>query len=150
MSQAARIPSNYISTYPQSQHHRLDRHRLDYAAHVGQARSVVVPHFVPVVQLIVGASGRMLSTSAHASNGRRTASAVQSSNSESLGSAIKLGQVARDKERREREDVELKPPWDLLPYSRDASAGNLPISLKNFSQSRLSRLLSFKGNGRGV
>ena len=69
----------------------------------------------------------MLSTSAHAGNGKRTASALQSSNPESLGSAVKLGQVGRDKERKEREDVELKPPWDLLPYSRDASAGTASL-----------------------
>ena len=42
--------------------------------------------------------------------------------SETLGSAVKLG-AARDKERKEKEDVELRPPWDLLPYSRDVSAG---------------------------
>ena len=39
-----------------------------------------------------------------------------------LGAADKLG-GARDKERKEKEDVELRPPWDLLPYSRDSSAG---------------------------
>jgi len=78
--------------------------------------------------LILAASGRILSTSAHAGNGKRTASALQAGSSESLGSAIKLGQVGRDKERKEREDVELKPPWDLLPYSRDPSAGT-PISI---------------------
>jgi hypothetical protein len=29
----------------------------------------------------------------------------------------------RDKERKEKEDVELKPPWELLPYSRDVASG---------------------------
>jgi len=76
----------------------------------------------------------MLSSGAHNSNGKRTSSGLQSSNSESLGSALKLGQVGRDKERKEREDVELKPPWDLLPYSRDTSAGTL-ISFHSFSRS---------------
>jgi hypothetical protein len=60
----------------------------------------------------------------HNGNGKRTASALQSSsNSDSLGASIKLGQTARDKERKEKEDVELKPPWDLFPYSRDTAAG---------------------------
>ena len=37
----------------------------------------------------------------------------------------KLGQPGRDKERKDKEDVELKPPWGLLPYSRDPASGIL-------------------------
>jgi hypothetical protein len=47
-----------------------------------------------------------------------------------LGSSAKLGQVGRDKERREKEDVELKPPWDTPPYSRDPSSGKISFSLR--------------------
>jgi len=52
--------------------------------------------------------------------------AVPASADTGLVSTAKLGQAARDKERREREDVELKPPWELLPYSRDPAAGTCP------------------------
>jgi len=74
-------------------------------------------------------SGRMVSsgvhsgTSAAAKRGSSTTT-LQPSVSETLGSAVKLGQVGRDKERKEKEDVELKPPWELLPYCRDSFVGN--------------------------
>ena len=56
---------------------------------------------------------------------KRSSNATSSINTETtLGSAAKLGQqVGRDKERKEKEDVELKPPWDLVPYSRDVAVG---------------------------
>ena len=75
------------------------------------------------------ASGRIVSSGAHsgANTAKRNATA-SNSNSETLGSAAKLGQVGRDKERKEKEDVELKPPWELCPYSRDPSAGKRHIS----------------------
>jgi hypothetical protein len=80
--------------------------------------------------LIKIASGRVVTSGVHStagnSSGKRTSSSstLQSSSSEtSLASAVKLGQAGRDKERKEKEDVELKPPWDLSPYSRDVSAG---------------------------
>jgi hypothetical protein len=96
---------------------------------------------------MTGASGRI---GVHNGNGKRTASALQSSTtSETLGASVKLGQVARDKERKEKEDVELKPPWDLLPYSRDTAAGtSVPATL--LIMSRISRLLSVKRNGGGI
>jgi hypothetical protein len=55
---------------------------------------------------------------------KRTSSSLQSSGAETLGSAVKLGSVSRDKERKENEDVELIPPWDLAPFAPDLSAGN--------------------------
>lgn len=76
----------------------------------------------------MAASGRIISSGIHA--GANTSKRASSGSStittaaptETLGSAVKLG-GARDKERKEKEDVELKPPWDLLPYSRDPAAG---------------------------
>jgi hypothetical protein len=58
-----------------------------------------------------------------------TGPAAAASSDTGLAAAAKLGQAARDKERREKEDVELKPPWELPPYSRDPSAGNRPPTL---------------------
>ena len=71
-----------------------------------------------------GARG-IASTASTATTVKRPAvgAAVPASADTGLASAAKLGQAARDKERREKEDVELKPPWDLLPYSRDPAAG---------------------------
>jgi len=74
------------------------------------------------------ASGRIISSGIHAGGNSTMKRATSGSSTtttaptETLGSAVKLG-AARDKERKEKEDVELKPPWDLLPYSRDISAG---------------------------
>ena len=73
------------------------------------------------------ASGRIVSSGVHSSaNTAKRNATASNSNTETLGSAVKLGQVGRDKERKEKEDVELKPPWELSPYSRDPSAGNSP------------------------
>ena len=77
------------------------------------------------------ASGRIGSSGVHSatanvniSNAKRTANTNQPATTDaSLGSAAKLGQSARDKERKEKEDVELRPPPDLLPYSQDPSCG---------------------------
>jgi hypothetical protein len=81
-----------------------------------------------IVGLMKVASGRIISSGGH-SGGNTTSKRATSGSSttttasaETLGSAVKLGGT-RDKERKEKEDVELKPPWDLLPYSRDVSAG---------------------------
>jgi hypothetical protein len=52
---------------------------------------------------------------------KRTTSALQS---DVLGSAAKLASSSRDKERKENENVELMPPWDLLPFAPDPSAGS--------------------------
>jgi hypothetical protein len=100
--------------------------------------------------LIKIASGRIISSGVHsgANTAKRSATA-SNSNSDTLGSAAKLGQVGRDKERKEKEDVELKPPWELSPYCREPSAGKPRISY--FSDPyRISRLLSFKGYGRRI
>jgi len=72
-----------------------------------------------------GARGIASTTTSAATTVKRPAagSAVPASADTGLASAAKLGQAARDKERREKEDVELKPPCELLPYSRDPAAG---------------------------
>ena len=89
----------------------------------------------------------MMSSAVHTASGKRTGSALQSSAVDAnMGSAVKLGQVGRDKERKEKEDVELKPPWDLLPYSKDPSAGELDNPNKFLTNLRIPRLLSFQGN----
>src|SRR5271156_485649 len=76
---------------------------------------------------MIAVPGRTIPSGANLSSAtatKRSASSLQSSASESLGSAVKLvSGHTRDKERKEKEDVELKPPWDLLPYSRDISGG---------------------------
>jgi hypothetical protein len=102
------------------------------------------------------ASGRIISSGIHAGGNSTMKRATSGSSTtttaptETLGSAVKLG-AARDKERKEKEDVELKPPWDLLPYSRDISAGtNLAPQKIPFSDSRISRFLSFQGFRRRI
>jgi hypothetical protein len=84
-------------------------------------------------------SGRVAASAVHvpnavnvpsaASKRAATANSSQSTVTDqlTLGSALKLGQTGRDKDRREREDLEAKPPWDLLPYQRDPSAGTSSI-----------------------
>jgi hypothetical protein len=61
--------------------------------------------------------------SGSSTSAKRTSSSLQSSGAETLGSAVKLGGVSRDKERKEKEDVELIAPWDLAPFAPDTSAG---------------------------
>jgi hypothetical protein len=70
------------------------------------------------------APGRTVSSGVHpgGSNAKRTAGTATTT--ETLGSAAKLG---RDKE---REDLELKPPWELQPYCRDLSYG-IPLPRTN-------------------
>lgn len=86
--------------------------------------------------LTIVATGRIVSSGAHsnaqtASKRSSTAAALQQSVSETLAPTVKLGTVGQGKERKEKEDVELKPPWDLLPYSRDPSVGNVDIPNQN-------------------
>jgi hypothetical protein len=106
------------------------------------------------------ASGRIVNSGALSgtNTGKRSATAASSSTTtttttttttETLGSAAKLGQVGRDKERKEKEDVELKPPWELTPYSRDPSAGMDQLFL-NSDDRRISRLLSFQRHRRRI
>jgi hypothetical protein len=66
------------------------------------------------------APGRALSSGVHSGGNSAKRTTGNATTTETLGSAVKLGQVGRDKE---KEDVELKPPWDLLPYCRDPSYG---------------------------
>ena len=61
---------------------------------------------------------------------KRAASSINAGSGEGLRDAPKLGTGARDKEPRGKEDVELKPPWDLLPYAPDVSAGTLPLLMR--------------------
>jgi len=78
---------------------------------------------------MVVASGRIISSAVHsggnaskrASSGSTTTTTTAAP-TDTLGAAVKLGGANKERNR-EKEDVELRPPWDLLPYSRDPSAG---------------------------
>jgi len=83
---------------------------------------------------MIAVPGRTIPSGANLSSAtatKRSASSLQSSASESLGSAVKLvSGHTRDKERKEKEDVELKPPWDLLPYAKDITNGTQNYKLE--------------------
>ena len=81
------------------------------------------------------ASGRIIASGVHsgvntAKRGANTTSSSITTTTEMLGSSAKIGQVGREKERREKEDVELKPPWEMSPYSRDPSSGMTSFLLR--------------------
>ena len=86
--------------------------------------------------LMIAVPGRTIPSGTNVSAAtatKRSASSLQSSAPDTLGSAVKLGQVSshtRDKERKEKEDVELKPPWDLLPYAKDPANGTQIYRIK--------------------
>lgn len=73
------------------------------------------------------APGRTLPTGVHSGGNSARRTAGTATTTETLGSAAKLGQVGRE---REREDVELKPPWELVPFCRDPSYG-IPLPRTN-------------------
>lgn len=85
---------------------------------------------------MLGTSARTLNSAVHSAGVKRNGgTTTETSTTTTLGSAVKLGTLsARDKERKEKEDVELKPPWELLPYSRDPPTGWFFFSFREASE----------------